>query len=277
MPRLVVLSDKLPIAPFELGPGWVTIGRSEGNHWQLLEISVSGRHCEVKCQGEELLVRDLLSTNGVFINGKKVLEGTLYPGQTLRVGDVEMRFETAETPGTSFISKMLVMNSANAVPRAEAPPAPVPVAAAPTDPALSARKFQVLFVDDSLAFLESFGGVCAELGRDTWAVHSAASAETALQYLQNHKIHLVVLDIGMPLLDGLQLLGLIRRRLPEIKIAILTGKSTEARRADALKGGADIFLEKPLTPDGMRSVFNLLNDLVSWAPTVDTALLKERS
>ena len=42
---------------------------------------------------DELLVRDLLSTNGVFINGKKIVEGVLKAGETLRVGEVQLRFE----------------------------------------------------------------------------------------------------------------------------------------------------------------------------------------
>src|SRR6202012_2379330 len=90
------------------------------------------------------------------------------------------------------------------------------------------------------------------------------SAEKALQILQNFTIHLVVLDIGMPMLDGLQLLGIIRRRLPDLKIAIMTGRVTEARRTDALAAGADLFLEKPLTPEGMKAAFNVLNNIVSW-------------
>jgi CheY-like chemotaxis protein len=75
---------------------------------------------------------------------------------------------------------------------------------------------------------------------------------------------LVLLDISMPMLDGLQLLSIINRRYPGMKVAVMTGNATEAKRADALANGAEMFLEKPLTSDGMRSVFNVLEDLVSW-------------
>jgi CheY-like chemotaxis protein len=268
MARLTVISKNVTSTPCELGENWVTIGRGDGNVFQLVETSVSGRHCEVRLRGDELLVRDLLSTNGIFINGKKVVEGTLKHGEILRVGDVELRFENvaAATPGTSFISKMLVTSSAALSAGKSEPPAKVAEAppAAPDPSADAAKKFQVLFVDDSLAFLESFGGVCAEYGKQTWAVHTAHTAERALQIMQNQTIHLVVLDIGMPMIDGLQLLGIIRRRLPDIKIAILTGRATEARRTDALANGADLFLEKPLTPEGMQAAFNVLNNIVSW-------------
>jgi CheY-like chemotaxis protein len=74
-----------------------------------------------------------------------------------------------------------------------------------------------------------------------------------------------VLDVGMPMVDGLQLLGIINRRYPGLKIAVMTGNATEAKRADALANGAELFIEKPVTPEGIQSVFNMLNDLVSWA------------
>jgi CheY-like chemotaxis protein len=83
--------------------------------------------------------------------------------------------------------------------------------------------------------------------------------------LREKSVDLVVLDIRMPLVDGLQLLGLIRRRHPAVKVAVMTGNATELGRTDALAGGAELFIEKPVTPDAMQSVFNMLNDLVSWA------------
>ncbi|HEV2692451.1 MAG TPA: response regulator [Verrucomicrobiae bacterium] len=269
MARLVVISKDVTAPPLELSGGWMTIGRADGNTLQIVETSVSGRHCEVRLQGEELAVRDLLSTNGTFVDGKKISEATIKPGQMLRVGDVDLCFEAApantELPGTSFISKMLIMNSA-ARDAAKAAPAKEPVAEpAAAEPADDSKKFHVLFVDDSMAFLEMFGGLCNEYANKTWAVHTATSADRALALLKEKPVDLVVLDIGMPMLDGLQLLGLITRRYPGLKTVVMTGKATEAKRADALTNGADLFLEKQLTAEGMKSTFNMLNDLVSWA------------
>src|ERR1019366_8458375 len=145
MARLVVISKGVSASAHELGETWATIGRADGNSFQIVEPSISGRHCEVRLRGEDLLVRDLLSTNGTFIGGQKISEAVVKPGQTLRLGDVELRFETAAAPaapGTAFISKMLVTQSAAA-------PKPAPVAAANTGPAPPAgrepeKQFQVL-------------------------------------------------------------------------------------------------------------------------------------
>ena len=291
MSRIVVTNSALEGTSHELGGNWATIGRADGNTFQIVETSVSGRHCEVRVRGEELIVRDLLSTNGTFIGGQKISEGALKAGQTLRLGDVELRFEAsaaAPVPSTAFNSKMLVTSAAALIAPKPAPTAPVPEtkpagqSSATGEPA---QKFQVLFVDDSLAFLELFGGLCAEYANRTWEIFSAPSADRALAVLREKPVDLVVLDIGMPMLDGLQLLAIISQRYPGLKTAVLTASATEAKRKDALANGAALFLEKPATPDGIKSVFNLLNDLVSWSPRggsnsapatdVETALLSK--
>ena len=268
MIKLVIISKNAAAAPLELGEGWATVGRADGNTLQVVEPSISGRHCEVRAQGEQLLVRDLLSTNGTFANGKKISEATLNVGESLRLGDVELRMEiSAPSGGTSFISKMLMTTSAAATALTPVPAKNSSVEKNPTpkDSGGASKKFQVLFVDDSLAFLENFGGVCTELANKTWDVLTATSADAALATLKGSAVDLVVLDIGMPMLDGLQLLAIIARRYPGLKIAVMTGKATATNRTDSLANGADLFLEKPLTSEGMKSVFNMLNDLVSWS------------
>jgi len=276
MARLVVITKGVSASVHELGEGWTTIGRADGNSFQVIEPSISGRHCEVKVQGEELLVRDLLSTNGTFAGGRKISEGVVKAGETLRLGDVELRFELVnpqEQPGTSFISKMLMMQSA-AVPKpVEAAQTTAPKTAPPGNE--PERPVQVLFVDDSMAFLELFGDLCAELSKQTWKVHKTASADAALAVLRDVMVDLVLLDISMPMLDGLQLLGIINRRYPGLKMAVMTGNATEAKRSDALANGAELFLEKPVTADGMRSVFNMLQDLVSWNREGFTGALRQ--
>jgi CheY-like chemotaxis protein len=277
MARLVVISQSLAGSVHELGDIWTTIGRADGNLFQIIEASVSGRHCEVRVKNDELTVRDLLSTNGTFINGQKITEGVVKPGQTLRLGDVELRFEgsgPAVLSGAPFNSKMLASNLAAAI----NPPAPAPAKkpeAMPEPADAGSKKFQVLFVDDSMAFLETFSGLCAEYSQRTWQIHTATSADRALALMQERPMDLIVLDIGMPMLDGLQLLGILTRRYPGIKIAVLTGTATDSKRADALAKGAELFLEKPVTTDGMKAAFNVLNDLVSWNREGFTGALRQ--
>ena len=273
MPKLVVINKTLTTMSYELGEKWVTIGRHDDNTFQIAETSVSGRHCEVRVRSDELVVHDLQSTNGTFVDGKKISEGVVKPGQMLTVGEVELRFEASEElPAISFTSKSLLTRATAGAPKTNSPESTKPAPVADTKPVELAensvaplKKYQVLFVDDSLAFLETFTELCADLSNQTWEIQTAASADRALAILQQEQIDLVVLDIGIPMVDGIQLLGIISRRYPEIKIVVMTGKADESNRAICLAGGAELFIEKPVSPDDIKVIFNMLNDLVSWA------------
>ena len=93
MAKFVVLSEGLQGRTYELQAEKASIGRLEDNSFQLSEASVSSHHCEVVLRGGEVLVRDLDSTNGTFIDGEQIKEGTLKPGQSLRLGQIELRLE----------------------------------------------------------------------------------------------------------------------------------------------------------------------------------------
>jgi pSer/pThr/pTyr-binding forkhead associated (FHA) protein len=103
MPKIVVLSEGLTGRSFELKVDKTTVGRLEDNAFQIPEQSVSSHHCELLLKGSDVIVRDLNSTNGTYINGEKISEKVLKPGQILRLGNVEARLETdgAGTPASS--------------------------------------------------------------------------------------------------------------------------------------------------------------------------------
>jgi pSer/pThr/pTyr-binding forkhead associated (FHA) protein len=93
MPRLVVLSEGLTGRSHELKAEKTTVGRVEDNTFQIPDPSVSSHHCEILLKGNEVVIHDLNSTNGTFINGQQITEATLRPSQILRLGQVEVRLE----------------------------------------------------------------------------------------------------------------------------------------------------------------------------------------
>lgn len=93
MAKLQVLSGSLAGQSYELKVDKTTVGRVEDNTLQLAEPSVSSHHCEVLLKGSDVVIKDLNSTNGSFINGEKITEAVLKPGQTLRLGQVELRLD----------------------------------------------------------------------------------------------------------------------------------------------------------------------------------------
>src|SRR4051794_29732164 len=98
MAKLVVLSAGLNGRTHELNVDKTTIGRVEDNTFQIAEPSVSSHHCEVLLRGNDIVVKDLNSTNGTFINGEKVSESVLKPGQSLRLGQIELALLTEGMP-----------------------------------------------------------------------------------------------------------------------------------------------------------------------------------
>ncbi|MBM3883357.1 MAG: FHA domain-containing protein [Verrucomicrobia bacterium] len=101
MPKFVVLTEGFAGTTYELTAERTTVGRLEDNTWQLAEPSVSGHHCEILLRANDIVVRDLNSTNGTFINGVATREGVLKPGQVLRLGQVEIRVENGAPPPLS--------------------------------------------------------------------------------------------------------------------------------------------------------------------------------
>jgi predicted component of type VI protein secretion system len=111
MAKLVVLTMGMTGRAQELKMEKTTIGRAEDNAFQIAEPSVSSHHCEVLLRGNEVVVRDLNSTNGTYISGERITESVLKPGQILRLGQVEMRLETAApaAPSKKQLDQTLVM------------------------------------------------------------------------------------------------------------------------------------------------------------------------
>src|ERR1051325_540968 len=98
MAKLVVLSAGLSGRTHELNVDKTTIGRVEDNTFLIAEPSVSSHHCEILLRGNDVVVKDLNSTNGTFINGEKISESALKPGQTLRLGQIDLQLLTKGMP-----------------------------------------------------------------------------------------------------------------------------------------------------------------------------------
>ena len=123
MAKLVIQNQGMTGRACELNTDRTTIGRVEDNTFQIADASVSSHHCEVHLRGSEVFIRDLNSTNGSYINGEKVTEQVLKPGQTLRLGQVELKLEVE---GMAAASSGTSATSATSAAAAGATPPPVP-------------------------------------------------------------------------------------------------------------------------------------------------------
>jgi len=107
-------------------------------------------------------------------------------------------------------------------------------------------KMQMMLVDDEERFLSTTKKLLARKGYD---VLTAASGLEALQILASQTVHVVILDVKMPGMDGMETLQEIKRRFPLVEVIMLTGHATVESAVEGLKSGATDYLVKPTDVD----------------------------
>jgi putative nucleotidyltransferase with HDIG domain len=111
---------------------------------------------------------------------------------------------------------------------------------------------RVLFVDDEPRILDGLRRMLRPR-RGEWEVSFASSGQAALAELESAPADLVVTDMRMPVIDGVQLLSRVRERNPETLRVILSGH-TDPGAAVRAAGVAHQFISKPASPDAVRGM-----------------------
>jgi two-component system chemotaxis response regulator CheY len=112
----------------------------------------------------------------------------------------------------------------------------------------------VLVVDDSAAIRKILNRVLRQTGMAIGTVHEAGDGQEALDLLRAHKIDLVLTDINMPKMDGLQLLGAMKAS-PQwngIPVMMITTEGGETKVGEAVRLGAAGYVRKPFTADQIK-------------------------
>lgn len=108
------------------------------------------------------------------------------------------------------------------------------------------RKFNVLVVDDEDEFREMTSKILTKRGLD---VKSAESGEKALEILEHSRTDVVLLDVKMPGMDGIETLKHIRNLKPLVEVVLLTGHASVESGIEGMKLGAFDYLMKPIETD----------------------------
>ncbi|HTS17166.1 MAG TPA: FHA domain-containing protein [Verrucomicrobiae bacterium] len=95
MPKLHIVSPESIAATFELTEKLITFGRNEDNTICIPEGNISSQHGILVRDGDDYQIHDFNSTNGTFVNGQQVMAVKLKDGVSIRLGPVELRYESA--------------------------------------------------------------------------------------------------------------------------------------------------------------------------------------
>lgn len=109
---------------------------------------------------------------------------------------------------------------------------------------MEVQRYKILVVDDEESILHL---VKAYLDKEGYQVYTAADGESALKAARAFKPDLIVLDIMLPKMDGLDVLAALRRE-SQVYVILLTAKTEELDRVLGLTVGADDYVTKPFSP-----------------------------
>jgi two-component system, OmpR family, phosphate regulon sensor histidine kinase PhoR len=118
---------------------------------------------------------------------------------------------------------------------------------------------RVLVVDDELDIREGSERILSRIG---FHLSTAARGDEALQIFERARPDIVLLDLKMPGLDGMEVLQRLRELDPSILVIVITGYATVETAIEAMKQGAYDFIPKPFEPDQLRIVVNRAADKI---------------
>jgi len=129
----------------------------------------------------------------------------------------------------------------------------------------------VLLVDDHKPFRDSLAKV---LEGEGFRVFPASDGEEALDFLRNEFIHLILTDLKMPRMDGVELLKVAKTIRPEVEVILITGYGTVDTAVTAMKEGAYDYIQTPFKP---REILKLVRKAVEKQSLVlENRMLQER-
>ena len=107
---------------------------------------------------------------------------------------------------------------------------------------------RVMIVDDEVDFLET---LMKRLQKRNVTVIGARSGEESLDLLDKHPVDVVILDVKMPGMDGIETLGEIKKRYPLIEVIMLTGHANTEIAIKGMELGSFDYLMKPMSIDDL--------------------------
>ena len=122
----------------------------------------------------------------------------------------------------------------------------------------------ILLVEDDTSLAAA---LCKALRQKNYAVNTVATGREALHVIRTEKPDMTILDLGLPDMDGIEVLKKARHSQPEIQILILTARSGTEEKITGLDSGADDYLAKPFEVDELLARLRVLERRLGSAKT----------
>lgn len=130
---------------------------------------------------------------------------------------------------------------------------------------------RILIVDDEPAIVTALAPV---LEAQTWEVKPAATASAALAAAENGQFDVILLDLGLPDADGIEIIGKLKQ-LSEAMIIVLSARHLEAEKVRALDEGADDYVNKPFGIDELLARVRAAGRRKSAGPVRDEQFVSQ--
>ena len=125
---------------------------------------------------------------------------------------------------------------------------------------MGARK-NILILDDEHDLLEIYQEILSRLP-SLPTIHTADNGARALALLESEPFSLILVDLRMPQMDGFQVLAVVRRKFPTLRVAVITAAEDEQFRARAYAMGVDLYIQKPKTGREIISFVDCIESLL---------------
>ncbi|HOW67164.1 MAG TPA: response regulator [Candidatus Paceibacterota bacterium] len=122
-------------------------------------------------------------------------------------------------------------------------------------------RHKVLVLDDDPDLLDLYRDMLARLPSHP-EIHTASSGSHAIALLESGPFSLLLCDLNMPKMDGLQVLAIVRRKFPQLRTAVMTSVLDEQFRMRAYAMGVDLYLEKPNNSEAIKLFLDCIESLL---------------
>ncbi len=120
---------------------------------------------------------------------------------------------------------------------------------------------KILLVDDDQDLLVLYRDILSKLPSRP-EIHTATSGVRAVALLESEPFTLLICDLRMPKMDGLQVLSIVRRKHPQLRTVVLTAMLDEQFRSRVYAMGVDLFWQKPATEEEIKQFLDCIESLL---------------